>query len=127
MIFFRFFLKWPRWAVSALCFALICYLTLFPDPLPDNDIPFWEHTDKLVHAIMFGAMYVCLFLDIWRGKMPSARASWLITLPVAAFGGLVELAQQFMGMGRGGDVIDFAADCLGIILALLLTRCLKNL
>lgn len=116
------FLRLPRWLISGVCFALICYLTLVPKPLPDNDIPFWEHTDKVVHAIMFGAMYVCLYLDIWRGKTPTVKASWLLTLPVAAFGAAIEVAQHLMHMGRGGDPADLAADLAGILLALLVAR-----
>lgn len=118
----RFLLRVPRWVVSSVCFVLICYLTLVPKPLPDNDIPFWEHTDKVVHAIMFGAMYVCLYLDIWRGRRPVARKRWLLALPVAAFGGIIEVIQQAMAMGRGGDFLDFAADCAGIIIAALVAK-----
>lgn len=105
---------------------LICYLTLVPKPLPDNDIPFWEHTDKIVHAIMFGAMYTCLYLDIWRGRRPdSIIYCWLLTVPVAAFGGIIELLQQVMGMGRGGDMFDFIADCAGILLAALCCQLMR--
>lgn len=122
MKLFAIFLRLPRWVISGVCFALICYLTLVPRPLPDNDIQWWEHTDKVVHAIMFAAMYVCLYLDIWRGRKPSQRAAWLLTLPVALFGGAVEVAQQLMHMGRGGDFADFAADIAGIVAALIFSR-----
>lgn len=114
-------LKMPRWVWSGVYFALICYLTLVPKPLPDTGIRFWKHTDKVVHALMFGAMYVCLYLDIWRGGKPQAWRRWLLTLPVAAFGALIEVLQQAMAMGRGGDVFDFLADSVGIFLAALVT------
>lgn len=116
----RLLLKLPRWLISAVCFALICYLTLVPKPLPDNDIRFWEHTDKLVHAIMFAAMFTTLYIDIWRGRRLGALKLWLLGLSVAAFGGLIEVLQQAMHMGRGGDVYDFAADSCGIIAAIFL-------
>lgn len=115
------FLRLPRWVLSIVCFGLICYLTLVPKPLPDNDIQFWEHTDKIVHAIMFGAMYVTLYLDIWRGRGEARWKHWLLMLPVAAFGGAIEILQQAMAMGRGGDMFDFAADCVGIVVAAVLT------
>lgn len=114
------FLRLPRSIISLICFGLICYLTLVPKPLPDNDMQLWEHMDKLVHAIMFGAMYICLYLDIWRGKYIGWKR-WLLMLPVAMFGGLIEILQQAMNMGRGGDIIDFAADCIGILLAAILS------
>lgn len=118
------FLRLPRWLLSVTCLTLILYLTLVPKPLPDNDIPFWEHTDKIVHAIMFGALYVCAWLDLWRGRRPALSRSWLLTVPVIATGGLVELLQQAMAMGRGGSWGDFAADIAGTLAALLLTRLL---
>ena len=118
------FLKLPRWLLTAVCAALIFYLTLAPHPLPDNDIPFWEHTDKLVHAIMFGALYVCAWLDIWRGRRPALSASWWLTVPVIIAGGTIELLQGAMAMGRGASWADFAADIAGTLAALLLPRLL---
>ena len=105
------FLRLPRWLLTAVCSGLILYLTLVPKPLPDNDISFWEHTDKLVHAIMFGALYVCLALDLWRGQ-PA-----LISI---AAGGIIELLQGAMHLGRGADPLDFLADSVGVIVAMLL-------
>lgn len=111
------FLKLPRWLLSVVCFGLIVYLTLVPKPLPDNDFRFWEHTDKLVHAIMFGAMYVCSYLDLWRGKRGKRSANCFLTLAVGVFGGVIELLQQTMHIGRSGSVGDFFADLAGIVLA----------
>lgn len=68
-------------------------------------------------------MYICLYLDIWRGAKPCAWRRWLLTLPVAVFGGIIEILQQVMAMGRGGDVFDFFADCIGIFCAALVTFC----
>ena len=122
---FSSFLRLPRWLLTGVCLALILYLTLAPKPLPDNDIPFWEHTDKIVHTIMFGALYVCAWLDLWRGRRPALSRAWLLTVPVVAIGGLIELLQQAMAMGRGGSWGDLAADLAGTLAALLLTRLLK--
>lgn len=120
------FLLLPRWVLTGVCSALILYLTLVPRPLPDNDIQFWEHTDKIVHAIMFGALYVCACLDLWRGRRrPPLRAGALLGLAVVAAGGAVEVAQQCMGLGRGGDVADLAADAAGVALAALLMHFLR--
>lgn len=114
------FLRLPRWLLSGVCTALILYLTLYPKPLPDNDIRFWEHTDKVVHAIMFGALYVCLALDIWRGRKTTLQREILLAAAVALFGGFIELAQQAMNMGRGGSVADWLADIGGVIAAVAL-------
>lgn len=120
------FLKLPRWLLTSVCLLLIMYLTLVPQPLPDNDIPFWEHTDKIVHAIMFGALYVCGGLDSWRGKRASRRRELWLLCAVVAFGGLIEIAQQAMAIGRGGSSGDWAADGVGALLALILLHKLSD-
>ncbi|MDE6228943.1 MAG: hypothetical protein K2M40_04055 [Muribaculaceae bacterium] len=114
------FLRLPRWLLTAICSGLILYLTLVPKPLPDNDIPFWEHTDKLVHAIMFGALYVCLALDLWRGQPVALRRRLVPALISIAAGGIIELLQGAMHLGRGADPLDFLADSVGVIVAMLL-------
>ena len=113
-------LKLPRWLLTSVCLILIMYLTLVPQPLPDNDISFWEHTDKIVHAIMFGALYVCGGLDLWRGQLASRRHELWLMCAVVAFGGLIEIAQQAMAIGRGGSSGDWIADGVGSLLALIL-------
>ncbi len=116
-------LKLPRWVLSAVCLASILYLTLVPKPLPDNDIRFWEHTDKLVHAIMFGALYVCGVIDLWRlRKRPPLYPSIVLAFGVISIGGLIEILQQAMALGRGGSPADFIADVAGVAITYLLMR-----
>lgn len=118
MNFLAIFLKLPRWVLTSVCFALIVYLTLVPKPLPDNDIRFWEHSDKLVHAVMFGSLYVCTMIDAYRLRhKPSIKATVWLSIAIIIFGGLIEYIQQAMQMGRGGSVLDFMADIVGVIAA----------
>lgn len=113
-------LRIPRWLLSAVCLAAVLYLTLAPKPLPDTEMPLWEHTDKIVHALMFGGLCFCLGLDIWRGKRGLLPYRLLLAIGVGLFGGLIELLQNAMHLGRGGDWADFAADCAGSLLAIIL-------
>lgn len=110
-------LKIPRWWASAVVIAAVLYLTLAPKPLPDNDIRFWEHTDKVVHALMMAGVYMALRLDIWRNRMPTLAMRLWLAVAVTAFGGIIELTQTAMGMGRGGSWGDLAADAVGAIAA----------
>lgn len=112
-------LKIPRWVSSVLVIGAVLYLTLFPKPLPDNDLQFWEHTDKVVHALMMLGVYWALALDIRRGASLSVGFRVWLFLAVVAFGGAIELAQMAMGLGRGASLGDFAADALGALLAAL--------
>ena len=120
----QFLIKVPQWLFTVVTAIAILYLTLVPKPLPDTDIPLWEHSDKIVHAIMFGGMYFVIYLDYVRKYGQDkwkATATWSIVVAVALFGGLIEIAQDSMGMGRGGDIYDFAADVAGVILASLVS------
>lgn len=49
---------------SAIVLTAILWLTLSPDPLPDNDLPLFEGMDKIVHACMFGGLYFALRFDL---------------------------------------------------------------
>lgn len=112
-------LKIPRWWSSALVAGAVLYLTLAPKPLPDNDIQFWEHTDKLVHGLMMAGTYWAIAFDMGRGRSLSVgRRIWLLGA-VIAFGGAIELVQGAMKMGRGASWGDFGADTAGALLAAL--------
>lgn len=106
----------PPWMLTAMTTVAILYLTLVPHPLPDNDIPLFAGADKVVHAVMFGSLYLMMWADrvrrdrSWR----ACRAAVMAALAVA-FGGLIELAQQWMGMGRGCELADWIADTAGVI------------
>lgn len=95
----------------------ILYLTLVPRPLPDNDIEV-PGLDKVVHAVMFGALAFVAVVDLarrGRGEYaPVSRRSCLyVAAASAATGGLIEVLQMAMGAGRSGDWLDFLADAVG--------------
>lgn len=110
----------PAWSLTIVCFLAICWLTLAPQPLPDNDIPLFPGADKLVHAIMFGGFTLCIILD-WnrRHGWPSKiyKTDWLAPLYASAFGIITEILQQEMNAGRSGDVWDLVADIAGAFLS----------
>lgn len=120
-------LKIPRWWGSVIVIATVLYLTLWPDPLPDNDIPFWEHTDKVVHGVMMFGVYCALWLDLTRMRVRPRTYICVLALAVIAFGGGIELIQRAMAMGRGAAWGDFAADVAGTLAAIpLCNRLSKN-
>lgn len=45
----------------------------------------------------------------------------------AVFGGLIEVAQLLMQVGRSGRLIDWAVDCIAITAALIIVAQLRNL
>lgn len=98
--------------------AVIAYATLNPDPLGADEIPSIPHIDKLIHAIMFGGLFSSIVFDRRRaGMVNSTRTYIIITLVCAVAGALTEVLQDAMEQGRSGDMLDLAADCTGIIIA----------
>lgn len=110
----------PPFTLTAIVTAAVLYLTLVPKPLPDNDIEWFEGADKVVHAIMMLSITGSLGLDYMRryGKRELQAPALLIIVFVLAtgvFGGLIEVIQGWMDLGRGEDIQDFIADCVGAL------------
>lgn len=123
----------PVGAASLTCVCLICYLTLVPRPLPEMQIEWFEGADKVVHALMMTGMMICLAFDTMlhrcRKKELPQRPTGTLTLwmlGVMGFGGVIELLQMCMQMGRGAEWADLGADCVGAIAGWLLAIRLWN-
>lgn len=114
--------KIPRFLTSAVVTAGVLYLTLAPRPFGSVRIPLFEGADKVVHFMMFLAMAFAYHFDLRRGKKPvdEARLMGWIFVSLSAFGGLIELAQWKMRMGRSGDWYDLLADIAGAVYGIIL-------
>lgn len=112
----------PRFLTSAVVTAGVLYLTLAPRPFGSVRIPLFEGSDKVVHFMMFFAMAFAYHFDFRRGKKPvdEARLMGWIFVSLSAFGGLIELAQWKMRMGRSGDWYDLLADIAGAVYGIIL-------
>lgn len=112
----------PRFLTSAVVTAGVLYLTLAPRPFWSVRIPLFEGADKVVHFMMFLAMAFAYHFDFRRGKKPvdEARLMGWIFVSLSAFGGLIELAQWKMRMGRSGDWYDLLADIAGAVYGIIL-------
>ncbi len=119
----KFLMKFPVGVASAIVVIAILYLTLFPHPLPDNDIQWFAGMDKVVHGIMMFGLSICLAYDFMRSdyglldEKPPKNVLLAILLITIVFGGIIELLQDCMDLGRSLDVIDFLADSIGGVVA----------
>ena len=117
---------WP----SAVTVAVVLWLTLAPQPLPDLDVPSFEGLDKVVHAIMMGGLTGALMFDRrrcgrWNLRKSDAgsqhkltpRVVFVICLCVAVFSAVDEWAQGALDIGRSSDAYDLIADVVGIVAA----------
>lgn len=109
----------PGWIFTLVTGLVILWLTLAPDPLGDDAPTLFPGADKIVHGLMFGFLTVMVLLDKerktdWR-KVPD-RFIWLTALFTSVFGIGIEFIQRSMDMGRGFEVADMIADCIGVAL-----------
>lgn len=103
----------PRWGNTLTVTCAIVYLTLVRDPVPEPiKVSMFPGADKVVHGIMFAALAFMLLTDI--GK---CRRMWLRALvaaaAAAAAGGIIEVLQHVMALGRSAEWADFYADAAG--------------
>lgn len=113
----------PVGLASLVVLVAVLYLTLYPNPLPDNDIPLFPGADKVVHALMMFGLSGCVAYDYMRSRYgkgktdpPKRMLSCLLAFTIL-FGGVIELLQSWMDLGRSEDIIDFVADAVGAIMA----------
>jgi len=117
-IMFRYF--WPAYLWGIILLILT--------GMPGNDIPhispIWDvfQPDKIVHMGLFGMLFLLLAGGSFYkgGKVPVKKQ--LITIYVIigiALGGIVELLQKWVFIGRSCELNDFIADIVGVILSIL--------
>lgn len=113
----KYIFRVPPYFYTLAVTLAICYFTLVPDPLQGEHIHLFPHSDKVVHFIMFATLAGAILFDRCRatGRRPNkAPAIAAIVISVLA-GGLVEILQHLMNMGRSADWLDFIADTLGAV------------
>lgn len=110
-----------RYSLGLLVIAVITYLSLMHVPeIPEvEDVPL---IDKWTHMVM----YATLTLAIWIQYLKSHKQINKIKLSVIGiivpitWGGLMELAQAYLTTYRSGDWMDFVANSIGVLIAIVL-------
>lgn len=112
-------------------FFIVGVLTL----MPASDVPTvnWmaniPNFDKLVHAGLFGGLTILFALPLLKsGFSEKQKINYSIKISLAAvvWGITIEFLQKFYVPSRDFDLLDWAADCVGVIIAFWITiRILK--
>ena len=109
-----------RYGLPAIIWTIVVtVLTLLPGrDLPEVNI---VNFDKAAHLGVFGLL-TGLYLR-WNNSLPvEVTRNILVTLFVIAYSGLIELLQGIFYVDRHADILDFAANATGCVLAFLLLQ-----
>lgn len=86
--------------------------------LPDDELPDVSLSDKISHIIAYGEI-VMLGLLGYRGRRQTLTL--IVGLPILS--GALEIGQLFVP-GRSADWLDLVANCVGVIIGIVLARLL---
>ena len=117
---FKLLCKVPTGVFSAFFSFVVLYLCLAPQPLGEQQGWFsFPGADKVVHCGMFFVRAAAYMWDYCKAAKShsNVKAMALIAVVAIAIGGLVEVAQGVMGLGRSMDMWDLLADSVGAIAA----------
>lgn len=110
-----------KYPFSCLCIVGIWVLCLIP--IPETPLDNVKFIDKWTHFVFYGGLCTILWteygnrhssIDKWRSFL------WIVIAPVI-MGGLIEIVQATCTGGRrSGDIMDWAADTIGVAIGQLI-------
>lgn len=99
-------LAFPRlWLAVGLVIAAAIATTCL---VPASDLPTIGLSDKVKHAMSYA------LLGFWFGSITSHRSFPGLAIALLAFGGVIELLQEWMQLGRHAEWADLAANAIGM-------------
>lgn len=105
---------------SLVIIVFILFLTLVPEPIGKHEIRLFPGADKIVHFIMFFVAGCVFILDYAKKCYPRhvpLNIVIAITIFGIFFGGIIEILQDAMSLGRSMEILDFIFDSIGVISA----------
>lgn len=114
-----------------ICGTIIMILCGLPGSCFPTIKTFWEWLgpDKIVHILMFAGLAFSILIGFRKTFANETRKNKNILLLSALiisilFGGLTELLQKYVFIGRYGSVFDLLADTIGCVIGVLLFKIL---
>ena len=103
----------------------ILYVSLVRDP--GISLPSITGVDKWVHCLMYAILGIAICWDSIGLKMRGGLL-WLIALVVPmVYGGIIEIVQELWFAPRSGEWMDWLADCIGVVVGVVLVMIIKRL
>lgn len=109
MLPLRYTRRWQMAGVVAVAGVFIA--ALMPSIWPSAVARLLSGTDKWQHGVTF------LVLALWFSGQYSRHSYWRVAAGLLAFGVIIELCQRMLTY-RDGDLLDLAADVVGIVIGL---------
>lgn len=109
------------WYALSWALFILALCGLPGSAIPELKFLDWLKPDKIVHLILFGVLSYLLiraFLEKGRGSMLSSNAKLFAIIFTSLYGVLVEVLQEYVFIGRHGDVYDSIADAVGGLIGL---------
>ena len=111
---------------SSLALFVILYLS-FASPSTFNDIPTFQHADKVAHFLMYVFFASVLVYDFRNDNvLLTSKFSYILVCLVfpIVIGGVIELLQGSIFRPRSAEWLDWLFDTAGIIAGFLFTSVL---
>ncbi len=107
--------------IIGLIFMLALGMVTYQSLLPSHSSGSIGIMDKVFHAMAYAVLMAILMFARPRANLMSLALSLLV------YGGVLELCQALMNIGRTGSVLDFLANGFGIALVVWAWSCLTRL
>lgn len=105
---------------TILIALLILYLSLLRET--HLTLPAFIGADKLAHAAFYALLAGCFTLNRYQDKGTGWTCTWLVIAISTAYGGIIELLQEYFFPPRTGEWTDWAADLIGAMAGTLIVR-----
>ena len=112
------------WTSIIVCIGIL-YVSLVRDP--GIHLPTFVGADKWVHLLMYTLLGAVATYDSIRFQLSGWRLWLVATLLPILFGGIIELVQEQWFAPRSGEWMDWLADCIGVVVGVVLVMIIKRL
>lgn len=110
--------SYPLSVLSVVVIWVLCLI-----PIPETPLSDISMIDKWTHFVLYGGLCAIVWAEYGRQHTrPLNKQAWIFTLLLPVImGGLIEIVQATCtGGNRSGDIMDWAADNIGVVLGQLI-------
>lgn len=110
--------SYPLSVLSVVVIWVLCLI-----PIPETPLSDISMIDKWTHFVLYGGLCAVVWAEYGhQHTRPLTKQVWIYTLLLPVImGGLIEIVQAICtGGNRSGDIMDWVADNIGVVLGQLI-------